>query len=232
MGRATSTLLAERGADVVIADVNVEAGATVAETIGARASFEPTDLRSLDAIESLITRTEARFGKIDGLANVAASLSGNVPFLETTPEAWQHLDDVNHRAVFFLSQAAARAMIRNERAGAIVHVASSSAFRPVPGTCAYAGTKGGVIGMTRAMAHELKPHRIRVNVVSPGHTLTEPVLRMTTADERSAIEAKLGGSRFMEPEDVAEAIIFLLSDAAQGMTGAVLHVNRGNYMPH
>jgi NAD(P)-dependent dehydrogenase (short-subunit alcohol dehydrogenase family) len=241
MGRATAALLADRGARVVLADINAEAGVRVAESIGARATFERTDLSSVDSIGSLVARIEERFGRIDGLANVAAlttallraTESDRAPtFLETTPDVWQRFDDVNHRAVFFLSQAVARCMVRTDHGGSIVHVASSSAFRPVLGVSAYAGSKGAVVSLTRPMARELAPHRIRVNTVAPGHTLSETVLSLTSREEVPALEAKLGGAGFMEPEQVAEAIVFLLSDAARGMTGAVLHVNRGNHMPH
>jgi NAD(P)-dependent dehydrogenase (short-subunit alcohol dehydrogenase family) len=242
MGRATATILAEHGADVVIADMNEEAGARVAASIGPRATFEQMNLASVESIESLVARTEERFGKIDGLANVAAlttalerATTGTATapsFLETTPEQWQRFDDVNHRGLFFLTQAVARSMVRNNIAGSIVHVASSSAYRPVVGVCAYAGTKGAVVSLTRPMARELAQHRIRVNTVSPGHTLSETVLTVTPRDQVAAVETKMGGAKFMEPEHVAEPIVFLLSDAARGMTGAVVHVNRGNFMPH
>ena len=231
MGRATATLLAEAGANVVIADIDVEAGTRVAESIGATAVLEETDLRSLEAIESLVARTEERFARIDGLANVAA-VYPYLPFMDTTPAAWQEIDEVNHRAVFFLTQAVARSMIRNEIAGAIVNIASGAALRPVPAMTAYSGTKGGVIAMSRTMAHELASHGIRVNVVAPGHTASETALRQLTPELYDQIAATLFGGRWMEPEEVAQTIVFLLGDAARGMTGAVINANLGNYMPH
>ncbi len=241
MGRATATLLAERGGQVVIADVNDEAAARVVDSIGEQASYQRTDLRELEQIDSLVAQTRQRFGKIDGLANVAAlttalfrgeGATDLLDFLDTTPDVWQRFDDVNHRAVFFLTQRVARTMIASGTRGSIVHVASSSAFRPVLGVSAYAGTKGAVIALTRPMARELKPHGIRVNSVSPGHTLSETVLNITQGQDISALEQRLGGARFMKPEELGEAIVFMLSDASRGMTGAVLHVNNGNYMPH
>jgi NAD(P)-dependent dehydrogenase (short-subunit alcohol dehydrogenase family) len=231
MGRATATLLAQHGARVVIADIDEEAGRRVADAIGPSATLEPTDLRSLPDITALVARTRDRFGRIDGVANVAAIYPFQT-FLDVAPEDWQDVDDVNHRAVFFLAQAVARAMIDDGRSGAIVNVASGAAFRAVPGQAAYTGTKGAVVAMTRLMAHELLPHGIRANVVAPGHTASETVLRWTTQEQRDAMAASLVGQRWMEPEEVAEAIAFLLSDEARGMTGAVIHVNEGNYMPH
>ena len=231
MGRATATLLAEAGANVVIADNDVEAGSRVAGSIGPKATLVETELRSLEAIESLVATTEERFGRIDGLANVAA-VYPYLPFMETSADHWQEIDEVNHRAVFFLTQAVARTMIRDAIAGAVVNIASGAAFRPVPGMTAYSGTKGGVVAMSRTMAHELAPHGIRVNVVAPGHTLSETAARHLTPELKEQIAATLFGGRWMDPEEVARAIVFLLGDASRGMTGAVLNVNLGNYMPH
>jgi NAD(P)-dependent dehydrogenase (short-subunit alcohol dehydrogenase family) len=231
MGRATATLLAQGGARVVIADIDQEAGERVAGAIGANATLEPTDLRSLEEITALVARTRERFGRIDGVANVAAIYPYQT-FLDVSPADWQEVDDVNHRAVFFLAQAVARAMIDDGRPGAIVNVASGAAYRAVPGQATYTGTKAAVVGLTRLMAHELLPHGIRVNVVAPGHTASETVLRHTTQEQRDTMAATLVGQRWMEPEEVARAIAFLLGDGARGMTGAVIHVNEGNYMPH
>jgi NAD(P)-dependent dehydrogenase (short-subunit alcohol dehydrogenase family) len=231
IGRATATLLAEAGADVVIADIDVDAGSRVADSIGAKATFEKTDLRSLDAIESLVAGAEQRFGRIDGLANVAAAFL-SASFVDTTPEAWQQVNDVNDRAVFFLGQAVARSMIRKNNGGVIVNVASNVAFRPLPNFSAYAATKGAIVAMSRIMAHELTPHNVRVNVVAPGHTASEHIRRNFSQEQLDQIASTLVGGRWMEPEEVARAIVFLLSDASRGMNGAVLNANLGNYMPH
>ncbi len=231
MGRAAATLLAGAGARVVIADIDTEAGSRVASSIGPTATLVETDLRSLDAIDSLVVGTEQRFGRIDGLANVAA-VYPFTPFLETTPEVWQEIDEVNLRGSFFLALRVAQAMIRLGTDGAIVNVASGAAYRPVPGMAAYSATKGGIVAMTRTLAHELAPHHIRVNAVAPGHTASETARRHATEEQLQQIAATLVGGRWMDPEEVAEAIVFLLSDAARAMTGTTINVNLGNYMPH
>jgi len=231
IGRATATQLANAGANVVVADIDEEAGNRVAESLGAKAVFEKTDLRSLESIQSLVDRTDERFGKIDGLANVAA-VYPYAPFIDTTPEIWQLINDVNHRAVFFLTQSVARSMIAKNNHGSIVSVASGAAFRPVPGMIAYGGTKGALVALNRGMAHELAPHNIRVNIVAPGHTASETVRQQMTPDQLNEVAKTLVGGRWMEPEEVAEAIVFLLSDLSRGMTGAVINVNLGDFMPH
>jgi 2-deoxy-D-gluconate 3-dehydrogenase len=231
MGRATATLLGQAGANVVLADIDVDAGRRVADSIGDRAMLVETNLRSLESIRSLVAQTEKRFGRIDGLANVAA-VYPYAPFMDTTEDTWQLIDDINHRAVFFLSQTVARSMIDKGDGGAIVHVSSGAAFRPVVGMAAYAGTKGGVIALTRIMAHELAPHNIRVNCVAPGHTASETSVRGMTEEQSDAVAKTLVGGRWMQPEEPAEAIVFLLGQASRGMAGAVINVNLGNYMPH
>jgi NAD(P)-dependent dehydrogenase (short-subunit alcohol dehydrogenase family) len=123
-------------------------------------------------------------------------------------------------------------MIRTGTAGAIVNVASGAAHRPVRGQTAYAASKGGVVAMSRTMAQELAEHKIRVNVVSPGHTKSETVLVGRSAEQLDAVGQSLFAGRWMEPEEVAAAIVFLLSDAARAMTGATVNVNQGDYMPH
>jgi NAD(P)-dependent dehydrogenase (short-subunit alcohol dehydrogenase family) len=170
-------------------------------------------------------------GEIDGLANVAAVFP-RYPFLETPRNAWQQVDDVCHRATFFLSQAVANSMVKTKTAGAIVNVASGAGFRPVLSMSAYGGTKGAVIALSRRMAHELAAHKIRVNVMAPGHTASESTLRMVDETGLEEMAKTLAGGRWMEPEEPAEVIVFLLSDASRGMTGAVINVNLGNYMPH
>jgi 2-dehydro-3-deoxy-D-gluconate 5-dehydrogenase len=231
MGRATATQLAIAGAEVVIADVDLDAGKRVMESIGERALLVQTDLRSLESIKALVSQTEQQFGRIDGLANVAA-IYPYATFLDTTPETWQAIDDINHRAVFFLTQAVARSMIARQSPGAIVNVSSGAAFRPVPGMAAYSGAKGGVVALGRIMAQELASHRIRVNTVAPGHTLSETAKRGMSQEQADEVAKGLVGGRWMAPEEVAEAIVFLLGDESRGMTGAVINVNLGNYMPH
>lgn len=231
IGEATSTLLAGRGASVVIADIDSDASARVAKELGPRVSVERTDLRSPASIKDVVTRTHERFGKIDGLANVAA-VYPFTPFLDTTPEIWDEIDQINLRGSFFLALHVARAMIQEGTPGAIVNVASGAAYRPVLGMGAYSASKGGVVAMTRTMAHELAPHHIRVNVVAPGHTASNTVRSTRTVEDLDEATEGLMSRRWMQPNEVAEAIVFMLSSSSRAMTGAALNVNLGNYMPH
>jgi NAD(P)-dependent dehydrogenase (short-subunit alcohol dehydrogenase family) len=142
------------------------------------------------------------------------------------------IQEVNLRGSFFLAQHVAQAMISTGTPGAIVNVASGAAHRPVRGQTAYSATKGGVVAMSRTMAQELAEYGIRVNVVSPGHTKSETVSAGRNAEQLDALGRSLFSGRWMEPDEVAAAIVFLLSDAARAMTGATVNVNLGDYMPH
>ena len=233
IGRATATLLGKAGAQVVVADVNEERGNTVAQDIrsnGGEAMFHRVDLTSLSEIQALAAATVERYGQIDVLANVAA-IYPSAPFLETTPEAWEQIITIDLRGVFFLTQEVIRRMVPRER-GSVINVASGAAFRPVPGMAAYSAAKGGLVSMSRTIAHEVAKHRIRVNVVAPGHTASETVVGDRGREALDAMATSLVPGRWMEPEEVAEAIVFLASNAASGMTGAIINVNGGDYMPH
>jgi NAD(P)-dependent dehydrogenase (short-subunit alcohol dehydrogenase family) len=233
IGRASASLFASQGARVVIADVDEAKARQVASSIAADAGevvVEPVDLTSLRDLEALVERTAERFGRIDILANVAAIFPA-ASFMNTSPDAWERIIDIDLKAVFFLTQAVARKMIEQNR-GAIVNVASGAAFRPVPGMSVYSAAKGGIVAMSRTIAHELARHHIRVNVVAPGHTASETVRAQMSQQELDAVAKGLLAGRWLEPEEVAEAIVFLASSAASGMTGAVINVNGGDLMPH
>lgn len=231
LGRAASVLLGRAGAHIVIADSNAAAGIAAAESIGSAAAFIATDLRSVDSLQALVEQTVQRFGSIDGLANIAA-VHRQRTFLDTTVDDWEFIDQINHRAVFFLTQAVVRTMVEGGSPGSVVNVASGAAFRPAWGQSAYAGTKGGIVALSRNLAAELKPHGIRVNVLAPGHTASDSVLDSVSQEKMDDIAKGLLGERWMTSEEVAETLVFLLGDLSRGMTGACLTVNLGDYMPH
>ena len=115
--------------------------------------------------------------------------------------------------------------------GAIVNVASGAAFRAVEGQVAYSAAKAGLVGMSRVLAFEFARKGVRVNVVAPGHTLSEGVLATVSRERIEEMAATLVPGRFMTPEEPANAIIWLCSGAASGINGAIINVNGGNYMP-
>lgn len=231
IGKATTMLLADAGARVVVVDIDGAEGSKVVEAAGPNACYEPMDLRSVASIADAVGRAHERLGGIDGLANVAG-IYPTASFVETTQEQWQEIDDTNLRGSFFLAQRVARTMIDDQRPGAIVNVASGAAYRPIPGQTAYSASKGGVVAMSRTMAHELAPHRVRVNVIAPGATASETVRRWVSPAELEQAAGTFLPGRWLEPLEVARVVVFLLGNDSRAMTGAAINVNGGDYMPH
>jgi 2-deoxy-D-gluconate 3-dehydrogenase len=178
------------------------------------------DLADADAARDAVERLE----RIDALvANAAAHV--RKPALETSLDEWQHLVDLNLTSVFVLAQAAARKMVE-QGSGSIVLLASMMSFTGGVNVAAYAATKGGVAQLTKALSNELAGQGVRVNAVAPGYVETE--MTSTIAGERRReIDARIPIGRWAAPEEIADAIAFLLSDDARYVTGAVLPVDGG-----
>jgi NAD(P)-dependent dehydrogenase (short-subunit alcohol dehydrogenase family) len=232
IGRATALAFARAGACVALVDVNGAGVKEVARQIerdGGRASAYTADLSRTDAIRAVVREILDAHGRIDALANVAAIFPTS-PVLEISEEFWDRVLGLDLRGVFFTSQEVLRHMIGRGR-GAIVNIASGAAFRPMPGFAAYSAAKAGLVGMSRVLAVESARHGVRVNVVAPGHTETEGTRATYSDTERAAAARELTSRRWLEPREVASAIVYLCSDAASGVNGAILHVNGGNWMP-
>ena len=232
IGRETAREFARAGAQVALVDIDGPGAEKVARQIeneGGRASAHPADLSKTDGIRSVFRLVLQAYGQIDALANVAA-IYPTAAVLDVTEQHWDRVLELDLRGVFFCCQEALRHMLERG-SGSIVNVASGAAFRPLPGRVAYSAAKAGLVGMTRVMALEAARHGVRVNVVSPGHTETEGVLASIPSDEREAAARQLVSRRWLAPGEVASAIVYLCSDSASGVNGAILHVNGGNWMP-
>jgi NAD(P)-dependent dehydrogenase (short-subunit alcohol dehydrogenase family) len=153
-----------------------------------------------------------------------------VSFLDMRESDWDFVLDINLKGSFFCAQAAAQAMIAAGRQGSIINLASQAIRGAVRGVH-YSASKGGVVAMTRAMALELAPHRIRVNAIAPGLTDTAQPRYGNTEEELEAMGRAVPLGRMAQPDDIASVAVFLASAAARFMTGQTVHVNGGSYMP-
>ncbi len=229
IGRAISLTLAREGADVVVSDINLEVARKTVQEIearGGRAVALKVDVTNLQEAEALTERAVQSFGKLDILVN-NAGIYPSAPITEITEEEWDLVMAVNLKGGFLCSQAAARRMIA-QRQGVIVNVASMDAKTRTTGNAHYAASKAGVISFTRTLACEMASYGIRVNAVSPGWIGTE-TLRKKADRWRQAVE-EIPVGRLGTPEDVAEAVLFLVSDVAGYITGEILDVNGGIFM--
>jgi NAD(P)-dependent dehydrogenase (short-subunit alcohol dehydrogenase family) len=233
IGRAMALEFAAAGADVAVNWLDDEAAAIkVADGVraaGRRALLVKADVGRLDAVAAMVAAVEDGLGPVDILVN-NAGIFPRVPFLEMGERDWDTVLDVNLKGSCFCAQAVARRMVAAGRPGGIVNLTSGAAFRGSPRGVHYCASKGGVVSMTRQMALELAPHRIRVNAIAPGLTDTaQPRYGMDEA-EIAASGRALPLGRIAEPEEIARAAVFLASDGAGFITGQCLHVNGGGYL--
>jgi len=233
IGAAIAVKAAALGATVAIhhrrsAD-QAERTADAARARGVEAEVFTADLVDGRQAERLVIEVAERFGRVDGLVN-NAGLTQVGPFLELDPALWDAIIATDLSAAFHTCRAALPAMVERG-SGSIVNICSRLGQMGVAETAAYSAAKAGLIGLTRSLAKEFGRHGVRVNAVAPFVTVTEMAADLVDSDEGNnrLRDAALG--RFGTADEVAEAVVFLLSDAASLFTGQTLNPNAGAYMP-
>jgi len=228
IGAATARAFARDGARVVLNYRSDDAGAqrTLAEieAAGGQATALRADISQPAEAERLIAAVENEIGPLRVLVNNAAAFN-RTPFLEVTLTEFEKVWATNVRGLFYLSQLTARRMAER-RQGCLIHVSSILAQLAVPTRTVYCATKGAIESLTRAMALDLAPYHLRVNAVAPGLIRTEALLAGFTEPGRlAAVQEYIPDQRLGEAEEVAEVIVFLASDAARYINGAVIPVD-------
>jgi NAD(P)-dependent dehydrogenase (short-subunit alcohol dehydrogenase family) len=232
IGRAIAVRFAQAGADVALNYLDDKAAAESAAAeivaLGRRAATLAADVANSAEARSLVSAAERALGPIDVLVNNAA-IFPRAPFLELTEDAWDTVLDTNLKSTFVCSQEAARRMVAAGRPGAIINISSGAPYRGSMRATAYMASKLGIVGLTRGMARELAPHRIRVNAVAPGVTNTAMPRLGNTEEGLTALGRANPTGRLAEPEDIADVVVFLATDEARYVVGQLVHVNGGDY---
>lgn len=230
IGRTIALALAERGADIVIADINGDLATEAArhvEALGRSAHAQHVNVARLQECEELMKAVIERFGKIDILVN-NAGITRDTVLLRMKEEQWDDVISVNLKGTFNCTKTAIRYMFR-QKSGRIINIASVTGSMGNAGQSNYSASKAGVMGFTRAVAREYAEYGITVNAVAPGFIETA----MTDAipqKERDMLIAQIPAKRLGKPDDVAFMVCFLASKYADYITGQVIHINGGLYM--
>ena len=225
VGAGIARAAAREGATVVVTGRRRDVGAALAEEIGAE--YVPADVSDVDSARASVTAAVERYGRIDALVN-AAGLTSRGTLLDTTPELFDAHIAVNLRGPFFLMQAAVRDMVRRGRPGSIVNIISTSELGGQPYLAPYVAAKAGLAGLTRNAAHAHRFDRIRINGLDIGWTDTEgedaTQRAFHAADdgwrERAAKSLPMG--RLGQVDEIADFVVFLLSDRSGVVTGSVI----------
>ena len=232
IGRGIALKLAEAGAEVVVSDISLEDCQKVVEEIeglGREGLAVKCDVTQKAEVEAMVAQTVEEFGKVDILVN-NAGIYAPKPFLELTEEEWDRTIDIDLKGQFLCAQAAAKEMVKNKW-GRIINIASIASGQVGAGVLAsahYCAAKGGVTGMTEALALELAPMGIRVNAVGPG-AIDTPMTKGAFADEqvKKGFLARVPVGRIGQPEDIAGMVVYLASDEADYVNGATIFIDGG-----
>jgi 3-oxoacyl-[acyl-carrier protein] reductase len=227
IGRGIALKLAEKGADVVVSDINVETATQTAEEVetwGHRALALETDVSKRDEVEEMVAATLEEFGKVDILIN-NAGIARSGTLLKISNEAWDEVLAVNLKGIFHTTQAVAAHMM-DARYGKIVNISSIYGRTGTIGDSNYAASKAGIIGFTKSTARELARYNINVNAILPGMVDT-PLLRGIPDQYLQPMIKEIPLRRLATPEDIGNVAAFLTSSEASYITGAAIEVTGG-----
>ena len=226
IGRAIAEKLGDEGAAVVVADVNDEGAKSVAESLPNGGLGMHADMSSPDDVQAMVDATVGQFGRVDVLVNNAAIVPF-IPWDEVDLEHWREIMSVNLEGPFVAIKAVEKPM-REAGYGRIVNIASNTLMAGTPNMAAYVAAKGGVFGMTRALATELGKYGITVNAVAPGLTETEGVKASPHNEAFGFVEQLQAIPGKGQPRQIAPAVAFLASEEAEWVTGTLLVVDGGH----
>jgi 3-oxoacyl-[acyl-carrier protein] reductase len=228
-GEGIARLFAAEGAKVLVADIEGERAERVAAEIGSSAKASVADVAKGADFERMVEETLAGFGRLDVVVNNAGVAHDNTSMIEIDEAAYDRVFAVNVKSIYWSAKAAVP-VFRRQGGGCFVNIASTAGLRPRPGLTWYNGSKGAANTITKSMAVELAPDRIRVNAICPvaGETrLLAQFMGGDTPENRARFTATIPLGRLSQPVDIARAALYLASDDAEFITGVLLEVDGG-----
>lgn len=228
MGLSIAETYAREGAKVGVLDVQEDAARKVAGAIGKNAVALRCDLVKRDEIDAAMAALIKAFGGLDILVNNAGVSHVNKPVMDVDEDDFDRVFDINVKGLFMMTQAAIP-HLRKAGGGAIINIGSTAGLRPRPGLSAYSATKGAVHNLTKTLAVELAPDKIRVTAIAPVATETPllPTFLGNAAGQREKFVATVPLGRLAQPQDIANMALFLATDEAQFVTGNIVEVDGG-----
>jgi 3-oxoacyl-[acyl-carrier protein] reductase len=230
-GTGMAEAYVREGAKVIVADINAEAGERVAKSLGANAKAIATDVANGASVQAMVQACVDSFGVPDIVINNAGTTHRNQPMLQVDEQTFDRVFNVNVKSIYHMAHAVVPVMRARGKGGLIINVGSTAGIRPRPGLCWYNSSKGAVNLLSKAMAVELAPDKIRVNALCPvmGATaLLEDFMGMPdTPENRARFLLTIPLGRLCEPKDMAAAAVFLATDAAEFLTGLEMPIDGG-----
>lgn len=229
MGRTHAITLAKASAKVVVSDISQQDCEAVVKEIGENAIAVKCDISNKEEVDNLIKKTIDTFGRVDILVNNAGIVEFK-PFVDIKEEDWDKTLNINLKGYFLCTQAVVKEMIK-QKSGVIVNIASIAMGQVgmgFPGIVHYCASKGGIVAMAEALALELAPYNIRINTIAPG--MIDTKMADSTKQDPKILEATLSQiplKRPGNPQEVSNAVLFLVSDESSYMTGSVVVVDGG-----
>ncbi len=228
-GLGIAETFVREGARVAVLDINGDKAKEAARAIGRKAFAVACDVGKGKSVDKAVAKVLAKFGRLDIVVNNAGTTHRNMPMVEVSEEEFDRVFDVNVKSIFLMAKATLP-HFREHGGGVILNIGSTAGVRPRPGLTWYNGSKGAANLISKSMAVELAPERIRVNAIAPvaGETpLLATFMGEDTPAKRAQFTATIPWGRLSTPQDIANAALFLCSDEAEMITGSVLAVDGG-----